>query len=197
MTLTETLAQTLSPDSFATQARTKLSSAGLPEDYTSFVEDCWSSYANGLLRFLLPGGTPPLGVWNAEGGWGEDWGSWQRRYFVFAYDWQARLLAFDLGRVQDGQPLVSMLDTGTGKALNSRSTFKEFIVSELPAHSSGLLDEPNLKTWISSGGQVPLPHQCVGYKVPLFLGGKDEIENTEISDIDVYVSLQGQLFMAS
>jgi Domain of unknown function (DUF1851) len=35
--------------------------------------------------------------------------------------------------------------------------------------------------------------QCVGYQVPLFLGGKDSLENLEITDLDVYWSLSGQL----
>lgn len=28
--------------------------------------------------------------------------------------------------------------------------------------------------------------QCVGYKIPLFLGGTDDISNLELSDVDVY-----------
>jgi type VI secretion system (T6SS) immunity protein Tdi1 len=34
---------------------------------------------------------------------------------------------------------------------------------------------------------------CVGYRVPLFLGGSDMIENLEIVDKDVYWSIYGQL----
>jgi Domain of unknown function (DUF1851) len=35
--------------------------------------------------------------------------------------------------------------------------------------------------------------QCTGYKVPLFLGGKDPAENLEVIDLEVYWSLSGQL----
>ena len=35
--------------------------------------------------------------------------------------------------------------------------------------------------------------QCVGYKMPLFLGGKHVLENLEVIDIDVYWSISGQL----
>jgi Domain of unknown function (DUF1851) len=35
--------------------------------------------------------------------------------------------------------------------------------------------------------------QCAGYKVPLFLGGKDSVDNLEIVDLEVYWSLSGQL----
>jgi hypothetical protein len=41
---------------------------------------------------------------------------------------------------------------------------------------------------------MPLgPDQCVGYKVPLFLGGQDVVENLELTDLDVYWSISGQL----
>jgi hypothetical protein len=36
----------------------------------------------------------------------------------------------------------------------------------------------------------------LGEVVQFFLGGKDEIENTELCDLDVDVPLQRQLFMA-
>ncbi len=35
--------------------------------------------------------------------------------------------------------------------------------------------------------------ECVGYRKPLFLGGQDVIDNLEISDMEVYWSLCGQL----
>ncbi|WP_284978680.1 T6SS immunity protein Tdi1 domain-containing protein [Arthrobacter sp. fls2-241-R2A-200] len=39
--------------------------------------------------------------------------------------------------------------------------------------------------------------ECVGYKVPLFLGGDDELHNLELSDMEVYWSLMGQLRLAT
>lgn len=197
--LNDILVQTLPPDPFATRASAPipLDIPELPGSYLAFVESCWNSYGAGLLRFLIPGGTPPWDAWLSSGGWGDDWGAWGIRYFVFGYDWQARLLAFDFQRFEDGEPLVSMLDTATGKAMNSRSNFQKLIDFDIPTHYSRLLDEENLQNWIAKTGSGPLPHECVGFKVPLFLGGADEVENTEICDIDVYVSMQGQLFMAS
>ena len=34
---------------------------------------------------------------------------------------------------------------------------------------------------------------CVGYKIPLFLGGNDEISNLEITDMEIYWGICGQL----
>lgn len=39
--------------------------------------------------------------------------------------------------------------------------------------------------------------QCVGYKIPLFLGGEDDVHNLEVSDMEVYWSLMGELRLAT
>lgn len=44
-----------------------------------------------------------------------------------------------------------------------------------------------------SGNPTPKFTQCVGYKRPLFLGGKDAVENLELSEVEVYWHLMGQL----
>lgn len=49
------------------------------------------------------------------------------------------------------------------------------------------------KQWLESGGSAPRYEQCIGYKKPLFLGGTDGIDNLEVSDLDVYWHLMGQL----
>jgi hypothetical protein len=40
-------------------------------------------------------------------------------------------------------------------------------------------------------GGEPNYDQCVGYKKPLFLAGVDDVENIELSDLDVYRHLMG------
>ena len=35
--------------------------------------------------------------------------------------------------------------------------------------------------------------QCVGYQVPLFLGGADELRNLSVTDLDLYWTLTGEL----
>jgi hypothetical protein len=36
--------------------------------------------------------------------------------------------------------------------------------------------------------------ECIGYKVPLFLGGKDTTDNFEIADLEVYWEITCQLY---
>ena len=41
---------------------------------------------------------------------------------------------------------------------------------------------------------VPLPAtKCVGYELPLFVGGQDSLDNMEVSDWEVYWVVVGQL----
>ena len=49
--------------------------------------------------------------------------------------------------------------------------------------------------WINAyAPELPLDmRECVGYRVPLFLGGTDDVSNLERSDLAVYWSLCGQL----
>ena len=46
--------------------------------------------------------------------------------------------------------------------------------------------------WISNGGPPPQYGQCIGYLKPLFLDGVDELENLQVTDIDVYWHIMGQ-----
>lgn len=47
--------------------------------------------------------------------------------------------------------------------------------------------------WKKSGGASPAHSQCVGFRQPLFLGGADDLDNLELSDIDVYWHLMSQI----
>ena len=46
----------------------------------------------------------------------------------------------------------------------------------------------------ASGNPVPDSSQCVGFRKPSFLGGKDEMDNLELSDMSVYLELFAQMW---
>jgi hypothetical protein len=112
----------------------------------------------------------------------------------FGYDWLGRQFAIDSARSEGGEPLVLLLEPGTGEALEIPFTFAAFH-DELDALREPALAGSFFEKWAQTNpGSVPLAAtQCAGYKIPLFLGGKDTIENLEVIDIDVYWSLTGQL----
>jgi hypothetical protein len=86
------------------------------------------------------------------------------------------------------------MEPGTGQALEIPFGFESF------HENLNDLREPALAAtffsrWASAnGGAIPLAHgACVGYKVPLFLGGQDTVDNLEVIDLEVYWSVCGQL----
>ena len=172
----------------------------VPEGYTEWVAGhAVPSYGNGVIRFLLPDTSPSLLIWNGAAGWASDWVSWKGRLVVFAFDWLGRQFAFDRGRIDpvSQEPLIAVLEPGTGYVLEVPETFQGFMERELVQYPDAALATDFYREWLGRGGQKPGFSACIGYKVPLFLGGEDGGENLELSPLSVYLSLMGQLFHKS
>jgi hypothetical protein len=115
------------------------------------------------------------------------------RISCFGADWLGRQFATDEARVVGGEPQVLLLDVGAGEVLQIPASVTEF-------HEKELLEAPDdavalsfYRDWIRLGGEAPAYEQCVGYKRPLFLGGTDGMDNLEVTDLEVYWSICGQL----
>lgn len=104
----------------------------------------------------------------------------------FGVDWLGRLFAQDKNRLVDGLPGVVMFEPGTREVLRIPCNIVSFHENELIEYREEALAEKFYFRWIEAGGRAPAITQCVGYKQPLFLGGVDELENLELSDLDVY-----------
>ncbi len=117
------------------------------------------------------------------------------RITCFGYDWMGSTFAVDSRRLEKGQPGVLLFEPGTSKVLEIPSNIQTFHNSGLVEFGEAALAISFYQKWITTGGAAPSYTQCVGYKVPLFLGGKDEVENLELSDLDVYWHLMGQLIV--
>lgn len=111
----------------------------------------------------------------------------------FSYDWLGRHFALDYRRKKNNEPLILMLEPGTGEALEIPATFFEFHEEEIIEYQEEALAVSFFNQWKNINDELILPTQCVGYKVPLFIGGKDSIENLEISDMEVYWEICTQL----
>lgn len=107
---------------------------------------------------------------------------------VFGHDWAGRVFALSLS-----SGTVVIFDPGTGDALDTEHDLADFHNIDIPEkHRVSLLSE-SFGEWKAAGGAEPQYGQCVGFKVPLFLGGQDTVENLEISDMEVYWGIMGQL----
>ncbi len=115
------------------------------------------------------------------------------RIVPFAFDWLGRHFACDRSRIEDGQPQVLMLEVGAGEAMEIPASVVDFHNVELVHHADDALATPFWREWQSQHPSQLAFEDCVGYKVPLFLGGADVIANLEIIDRSVYVEICGQL----
>jgi hypothetical protein len=86
-----------------------------------------------------------------------------------------------------------MFEPGTGEALEIPCGIEGFHDQELVEHREEALAAKFHAAWLASGGRPPNCEECVGYKKPLFLGGKDVISNLEVQNLDVYWTLAAQL----
>ena len=110
---------------------------------------------------------------------------------VFGYDWLGRQFAQNS---QTGK--ILLFEPGTGEVLSIPADFVMFHDEEIADYSEDSLASEFFEEWYESESGCDIPHdKCVGYKVPLFLNGEDNISNLEISDMDVYWGLMGQMLI--
>jgi hypothetical protein len=118
------------------------------------------------------------------------------RAVCFGADWLGRQFAADDARRDaTGVPLVLMFEPGTGEALEIPATVTDFHENRLVDDAEPALARSFYLAWrAKSVDERPLElNECVGYRVPLFLGGSDDVENLERTDLDVYWTFAAQL----
>jgi hypothetical protein len=114
------------------------------------------------------------------------------RFAPFGCDWLGRQFALDASN----PGTVALLDPGAGEILEVQADLLDFHNSELVDHSDAALASDFFEAWQATQ-RAPadlVAGQCVGYRLPLFLGGADEVENLERADIAVYWSMCAQLW---
>lgn len=115
------------------------------------------------------------------------------RILCFASDWQGRSFALDVHRIENDLCQILLIEPGSGEAFQIPLDFKTFHDDELVNCPNDSLCTEFYRSWRDSGGAIPERHQCIGYDTPLFLGGQDAIDNMEVTDMEVYWSICGQL----
>lgn len=112
------------------------------------------------------------------------------RYQPFGFDWLGRQFVHP---TRDARGPILMLEPGTGDALEIPGSLWAFHTEAMAEDAEALVAQGFFRDWMAAGGRPLEHHEAVGYRVPLFPGGPDEIDNLEISDIDVYWSISAQL----
>ncbi len=114
---------------------------------------------------------------------------------LFAYDWRGCQLLLDSGRMANGDPLVTIVDVGVGEASTTTLTFHALHDSAATEQADRLFLRTLFQTWAAlNPTSLPLARDlCVGYRVPLQLGGSDTMNDFEVTDIDVFWSITSQI----
>lgn len=159
-----------------------------------FYENIGSgSFSAGLLRFFRPSRLEALSSWKRISS-AREAADLYLRLIPFSSTWHGDLFCFDLSTPPEREPTIRMLEPGTGKLLKTANTFEEFICHTLIEKREAALVESFYKQWLVIGGKVPSFSQCVGYRLPLFLNGRDTVDNLEIVNQPVYIDICGSLF---
>lgn len=116
----------------------------------------------------------------------------------FAFDWMGQQFAVDDERLVGGEPQILLIEPGTGEVLEIPCAFVEFHNVELVEHRDAALSSSFFEAWVQANpDHLPLPAAaCVGYRVPLFFGGSDEITNLALVGIDAYWQICAELLRA-
>lgn len=102
----------------------------------------------------------------------------------FAYDWMGRCFAVNLRNGKMGN--VLMFEIGTADVLEIPCNFMSFHEEEIPLYHDSCLASSFFNEWRINNNNDLQNDKCVGYKIPLFLGGTDTVDNLEVSDMEVY-----------
>lgn len=115
------------------------------------------------------------------------------RIECFGADWLGRQFATDTRRQVNGITQVLMLEPGTGEALEIPADQAGFHKAVLVDQAEAAVAYSFFSGWLDSGGSRPNYSQCVGYRLPLYLGGADDVTNLELTDLDVYWTISAQI----
>jgi len=109
----------------------------------------------------------------------------------FAFDWMGR--QFCLHR--DKPNIIFMFDPATHEDLWFKQSLVDFHNIDLVDDSESVLADGLFESVLKHLQIEKLPYnECIGYKIPLFLNGKDQIDNLERISMEVYWEFQCQLF---
>jgi Domain of unknown function (DUF1851) len=168
-----------------------VSGVDLPSDVANLLAECGGSSFNGGLYRLVR--LNDLNSWASCIGYA--FPEFKGRIVCFGYDWLGSVFATDAKRLEGGRPGVIMFEPGTGQALKIPANIETFHDDVLINFGEAALAIDFYRRWRKCTEATLAFEQCAGYIKPLFLGGIDDLENLEISDIDVYWHIMGQLIL--
>jgi hypothetical protein len=113
----------------------------------------------------------------------------------FGYDWMGRM--FGQRVEEDGQEGVVRFDPAAAEVVRIPAGLQDFHCIEIVEYADDSIALSDFQVWRRTSGRTLALHECVGFKVPLFLGGTDSPSNLEVQDIEVMWELSRQFAVAA
>lgn len=115
----------------------------------------------------------------------------KRNVYPFAFDWMGRHFC-----INDKNNIIYMFDSAMFEVFTLDRSIDAFFNEDLVEDADDLL---NATLFMNACQSLQIKElkfdRCIGYKVPLYLGGKDEISNWEILDMEVYWDFMHQIYI--
>jgi hypothetical protein len=115
------------------------------------------------------------------------------RIVCFGMNWLGYQFALDVQRHEDGEPLVLMLDPGSGEAVDIPATFVGFHEEIVLEYTDAILGSDLFEEWRAEGHPPPRSGWCAGCRVQIFLGGADDVSNLELMEAEAFWNRSGRL----
>lgn len=160
----------------------------LPDGLRNFVEKLWGySFWNGIYRTFTSSEVIKYSKYCQE-----LFFSNTKKYYFFWSNWNGCLFGID---IEDNQ--IILFEPETPEDYKVPYNIIDFHNNEIFSNSEALLRLSFLVEWRKKSNSILNRTQCIWYIKPLFLWGTDTIDNLELTDLEVYISITGQLWNAT
>lgn len=119
----------------------------------------------------------------------ETFSTFRGHFKLFGYDWLGRCFGIYLQNTD----YILLFDVGLNKVFTIPHNIVSFHNVEIPQNHEFPLISTMFSEWHNVNRDDLKHSDCVGYIVPPFLSGLDELSNMEVSDMDVYWGILGQI----
>ncbi|MDR6302300.1 T6SS immunity protein Tdi1 domain-containing protein [Mesonia maritima] len=116
---------------------------------------------------------------------------YKNKICCFSYDWMGRQFAIDITDPKKNY----LFDAATGEDFELPQTLNGFFNEELVDYRDDTLIPEDFNDILKKLKiDILSPNKCIGYKQLLFLGGEDNLDNTEVIDMDIYWNMNYQIY---
>jgi hypothetical protein len=113
------------------------------------------------------------------------------KVYPFGYDWMGRQFVVSLS----DRNKIYMLDPATGEDFEMEQSVEGFLNDDVVNYQEETFNKDFFNNLLIDKKQNLGFDQCFGFIKPLFLGGKDEMNNYEVTDMEVYWEFNYQIFL--